>query len=64
MLHILPEEELLSVTRLPDDPVSVRVPLIVWVVPAVKVIGLPPAVHVKLLNVVVPDIVEVSVPVK
>ena len=45
--------EAAMVMRLPDEPVQVNVPLIVWVVPDVNV-TVWPAVKVRLLNVVLP----------
>ncbi len=61
MFHWLPVKELRKIIRFPDAPVNVNVPVIVCVVPAVKVICFPAVVEVKLLNVAEPDIVETFV---
>src|SRR3990172_3643201 len=53
-----------SGSTLPTAPSSVEVPLIVWVVPAVKLICLAPSAlvsRVKLLKVVLPETVAVVV---
>ena len=48
----------------PVEPVNVRRPFTVWVEPASKFSCLLFVVQVKLLNVVPPEMVEISVPVK
>jgi hypothetical protein len=62
IFHWDPSTLLFSTIGLSAEPVSVSVPAIVWVAPAVNVSCLPPVAQVKLLNVVEPDIVEVETP--
>src|SRR3989338_2097204 len=57
---MLPAEEERSLILLALVPVRVKVPEIVWVVPAVKVSCFPAVVQVKLLKVVEPERIDVA----
>lgn len=62
--HLVPLEVLTMNTGLAAVPVSVHVPLMIWVLPAVNFNILPAVVQVKLLKVLLPEMVAACGPLK